>query len=178
MTGDELFLVGLIFILRVFNYAVSTVRLVMIARNRRWLAASLAIIEAFIFAVVIAEVVQDLENLPNLVAYCLGAAVGSWAGMELESRLVHSYMIINVFANKLGQEITDKLRQSGFGVTTNTGQGKDGEVLTIRSVVDKREVKRVVNVIQGVNPDAFIAAEEVRGIRRGYMGAGKGGRPV
>ncbi|MFW5690973.1 MAG: DUF2179 domain-containing protein [Chloroflexota bacterium] len=174
MTADALLIVLMIFVLRVINYAVGTLRLVAITRNRRLLASTMAALEALIFAVVIAGVVTDLDNIPNLIAYCMGAAVGSWTGMELESRLIRSYMIINIFASHEGAELTEKLRNAGFGVTTTISQGRDSEVLTLRSVVDKRDVKRFIKVTQEVNPDVFIAAEEARGVRRGYLGVGKG----
>ncbi len=171
---DAAFLVVMIFVLRVINYAIGTLRLVVITRGQRLFAAILAALEALIFAVVIAGVVSDLENIPNLIAYCLGAAVGSWVGMELEARIVRSYMIINVFAAKDGREIAQMLRDADFGVTINISEGRDGEVLTLRSVVDKREVKRFIKIVQTQNPDAFIATEEARGVRRGWMGIGKG----
>lgn len=174
MTGEALSLALLIFILRVVNYAVGTMRLVVITRDQRLLAALLAALEALIFAVVIAGVINDLENVPNLVAYCAGAAVGSYMGMVLEARLVRSYMIINVFANVSGGEIAEALRSAGFGVTSTTGEGRTGAVTTLRSVIDKRDVKRMVSIIQSINPQAFIAAEEARGVSRGWLGVGKG----
>lgn len=174
MDGEVLFTVTVIFLLRVLNYGVGTFRMVTIARGQRGLASVLAALEALIFAIVIASIVNDLENLPNLASYTLGAAAGSWVGMEMESRLVRSYMIINVFAAQNGDPTADKLREAGFGVTSTLSEGRDGPVLALRSVVDKRDVKRFIRTVQAHNPDAFIAAEEARGVRRGYLGIGRG----
>ncbi|TVR20305.1 MAG: hypothetical protein EA396_10780 [Anaerolineaceae bacterium] len=168
----------LIFVLRVLNYALGTLRLVSITRGMKTAAAALAAIEALVFAVVIAGVVSDLQNLPNLLAYCLGASAGSWVGMELESRLVRSYTIVNIFANQKGFEITEALRGAGYGVTTTLSQGKDGDVVTLRSVVDKRDVKVLVALAHDINPAAFVAVEEARGIQRGWLGVGRGGKLV
>lgn len=170
--------VFLIFVLRVLNYAIGTLRLVSITRGMKAAAAGLAAIEALVFAVVIAGVVNDLSNLPNLIAYCLGASAGSWAGMELEARLVRSYTIVNIFASQKGFEITEALREAGYGVTTTLSQGKDGDVVTLRSVVDKREVKALIKRAHDINPSAFVAVEEARGIQRGWLGIGRGGKLV
>lgn len=168
----------LIFLLRVLNYAIGTIRLVLITRGMRLLAASLAGIEALIFAVVIAGVVNDLDNIPNLIAYVFGAGVGSWIGMVLETKLIRSYTIVNVFANQGGLEITEALRQAGYGVTTTISQGRDGEVLTLRSVIDRRNVKTFMKAVHEINPNAFIAIEEARGVERGWLGVGRGGKPI
>ena len=174
MELDGPLLAGLIFVLRVMNYSVGTVRLVLIGRGIRMWASLLAAVEALIFAVVIAGVVQDLENVLNMTAYCLGAAVGSWAGMELESRLVKSYVIVNVFASEGGDIIAAHMRAAGYGVTQMMGEGRDGMVMTLRSVINKREVTRLNKLINEVNPAAFIAIEEARGVRHGWLGTGRG----
>jgi len=171
---DGLLLALAIFFMRVFNYAVSTLRLVSISRGQRLWAAVLAVIEAFIFAVVIAGVVQDLENIPNLTAYCLGAAGGSWLGMELEARLVKSYVIANVFAAEAGQTLAEKLRDAGYGVTSTISEGRDGIVVTLRSVLNKREMQAFNKVVNQYAPNAFVVVEEARGIRQGWLGVGRG----
>lgn len=174
MALEGMLLALAIFVLRVINYAVGTVRMVTIARNQRLIAATLASFEALIFAVVIANIVNDLENLLNLIAYCAGAAVGSWVGMVLEGRLIKGFVIINVFDTINGQNVAAALREAGYGVTEITGQGRDGQVVTLRSVVDKREARRVAKIVQAKSPEAFMVIEEVRGLQRGWFGVGRG----
>jgi len=163
-----------ILVLRIINYAVGTLRLVAIGRGLKLLAATLAAFEALIFAIVIAGVVQDLENILNLTAYCLGAALGSWVGMALEARLVKSYVIANIFSADKGRTLAEKLREAGYGVTEIIGEGRDGIVVTLRSVINKREMTRFTRLVNDVNPNAFIAVEEARGVRHGWLGTGRG----
>ena len=80
MTLEAFGLALLIFGLRIFNNAIGTVRVVMITRDMRFWAAVFGFIEALTFVVVIAGVAKDLSNLPNLMAYCLGFAVGGYIG--------------------------------------------------------------------------------------------------
>jgi uncharacterized protein YebE (UPF0316 family) len=177
LTIEGLLLALGIFVMRVLNYAIGTVRLVAITRNFRLLAAGLAALEALVFAVVIANIVTDLGNIVNLFAYCLGASVGSWAGMMIEARLITSYMIANVITSVKGHEMAVALREAGFGVTEATGEGRDGLVTTLRSVINKRDVPRLSKMVQSLNPEAFIAVEEARGVQRGWVGSGRGPRP-
>ncbi len=160
---------GLIFVLRVVNYAISTVRLVFIARNQRVLAAMLAFVEAFVFAVVMARIVSDLANLLNLFAYCMGASVGSYIGMAIEARFVKSYSTITVIASELGEEMACRLRDRGYGVTMTHGEGRDGAVDILRSSAASRDIPLMVNVIRAINPDAFIEIEAARTVLRGWL---------
>ncbi len=168
MTPEGLLTAVLIFLLRVLNYAVSTLRTVAITRQQRFLSAVLAFLEAFLFAVVIANIVTDLENIINLMAYCFGAAVGGWVGMELEARFITSYLIVNVVGDA-AHKMAVALRDRGFGVTETQGEGRSGPVTMIRSVVSNRDLPDVLTTIRGVDADAFVAVEEARAIHRGWM---------
>lgn len=178
MITDIIFTALAIFVLRVVNYAIGTVRMIAITRNLRILAALLAAIEALVFAVVIAGVVQDLDNLINLFAYCAGAAVGSYVGMVIEARMVRGYMIANVFTNGDGEQMAKQLRDAGFGVTTTESLGRDGVVMILRTVLDKREMKRFNTLVNEIKPGVFMVAEEARAVQHGWLGIGRGGRAV
>lgn len=159
-----------IFGMRVLNYAMSTLRMVSVSRGRRMVSALLAMIEALIFAVVIANIVSDLDNLLNLFAYCAGAAAGSYAGMLLESRLITSFAVVNVVSSATsGESIADALRTAGFGVTVLYGQGRDGIVSTLRVVVNRREVSAVNRTVRDIHPDAFVTVENAGNVQHGWM---------
>lgn len=173
--GALLFAVVL-FSLRVINYAISTIRLVFIARNMRLLAAATAFLEALIFAVVMASIVQEIDNIINLTAYCLGAAGGSYAGMWLESRFVVSYSTVTVITRQQGAEIADALRQASFGVTMTHGEGRDGPVQILRSSTINKDIPYMTDIIKGINEAAFIEIESARTLSRGWIPGGPPGR--
>lgn len=168
-TPDAVLLAALLFSMRVFNYAISTLRLVTIARGQKVIAAGLAFIEALVFALTMAGVVADLSNLLNLAAFCLGASVGSYFGMWLESKFVRSYSTVQVITGILGHELAEHLRARGFGVTETRGTGRDGEVTIVRSTVMSKEVPRIIHEIRSILPNAFIEVETARTIQRGFI---------
>ncbi len=178
MTQEMIFTALLIFLLRVINNAIGTVRLVTLARGMRWLTAILGFFEALIFAVTISGVVTDLTNLPNLIAYCGGFSVGAWVGMSLEARFVKTFVIVNVFASKNGHEVALALRQQGFGVTEMMGEGHAGGVTMLRSVTSHREVPKINAIVKEIAPDSFVAVEQVRSIQGGWMRQGTRNQPT
>ena len=162
----------LIFSLRVFNYAISTIRLVFVGRGMRVWSAGIAFVEAFIFAVVIANVVSEINDALNLFAYCLGAAGGSYVGMWLESRLITSYSTVTVIASEKGEGIAEHLRSNGYGVTVTIGQGRDGDVTVVRSTINNREMRRFIHNVESINEHAFIEIEQSRTLQRGWVPGG------
>ncbi len=176
METDAILLAMLIFALRIVNSAMFTVRLVLLTRHRRGLAAILAFIEAVIFAVVVANVINDLSEWQNLLAYAGGFAVGNYLGLMLEERFITSYKTANIIAQNGGHEIALALREAGYGVTETIGEGKDGEVTMLRSVVVARDVPKLIQTIRAVNQDAFVALEEAQAVHRGWIRAARGHR--
>jgi uncharacterized protein YebE (UPF0316 family) len=176
LTMDAVLFAFLLFALRVFNYAISTIRLVMIGRGQRFWAAVIAFMEALIFAVVIAKVVSDLNNLINLFAYCMGAAVGSYTGMWLEAHFMVSFSTVTVIAPQKGQEIAQRLREHHFAVTMTHGEGRDGSVDLLRSSMMTRDIPTLVRLVHEINPDAFIDVEAARNLYRGWIPGDPRGR--
>lgn len=162
----------LLFTLRVINYAISTIRLVFIARNMRLLAAGMAFLEALIFAVVMASIVQEIDNLLNLGAYCLGAAGGSYVGMWLESRFVVSYSTVTIITREKGQEIAEALREGKFGVTLTQGEGRDGPVTILYSSTVNKDIPFLMDIVETINASAFIEIESARKLSRGWIPGG------
>lgn len=166
---DGLLLALAIFVLRIINNAMGTIRIVLIARQRMVFASMLAFVESLIFAFTVANVVNDLSNPLTLTAYCGGFAVGSYVGMLLERRFIRSFNSINVVTSNGGHELAAFLRDADFGVTETVGDGRDGRVSMLRLIVDRRDTLRALDMIREQNPEAFVAIEEARTIRQGYI---------
>lgn len=159
----------LIFFLRVSNNAIGTVRVITLSRQQRGLTAFLGFFEALAFALTVAGVVTELTNVIILFSYCMGYSVGALLGMSLEKRFITTYMIVNVIAAEKGTEIATTLRDAGFGVTKTIGEGLHGEVVMLRSVINRRDVPKVLDIIHLENPKAFVEVEEARSVQRGFM---------
>lgn len=169
MTLEGLAFALFLFALRILNNAIGTVRVILITRDQRFLASVLAFMEALIFAVVFANVVSDLTNIANLLAYCLGFSIGGYVGMAIESRFITSYVTVNIITHERGHHVATALRERGFGVTETVGEGRDGMVLILRSVISRRDVPDVLATVREVQPEAFVSVEEARTIQHGWV---------
>ncbi len=175
MTTETFALALGIFVLRLINNAVSTVRLVVLNRDQRVLATVLAVLESLIFAVSLGPVLADLGNLLNLAAYCGGYAIGGYLGQVIEARFVTAFMTVNVIVPGRAHEIAEHLRQLGFGVTETVGEGASGVVM-LRSVVKRQDVSDLLHFVRQDNPNAFVTVEEARAVQRGWLRAARPAR--
>jgi uncharacterized protein YebE (UPF0316 family) len=168
LTPEAIGMALLIFVLRVFNNGLGTVRLIVMARQQRMLTAVLGFFEALTFAVTIAVVAADLSDMLNLFAYCIGFAAGSWVGMAIEARFIVSYVVVHIITRMAGGGVAKALRDSGFGVTEIDAQGREGQVAMLHVVTQRREVPRVRQIAESADPAAFISVEEARSVARGW----------
>ncbi len=158
-----------IFVLRVLGNMITTVRLVTLVRGQKIASFLLAILESLIFAVTIGGVVSNLDNMWNLGAYCLGYAVGGYLGMVLEQRLIQRFVSIEAISQHGAHKVATALRAAGYGATEGWGEGAEGRVGSVTAVVPHQEVNKVINIIQDVDPKAFVMMDELRAITRGYF---------
>lgn len=169
MTTEALISAGIIFILRVLNNGIGTIRLISLARQQRMLTVVLGFFEALIFAITIAGVVADLTNVLNMLAYCGGFSVGAYVGMLIEARFITSFVSVNIISATHGHEIAMALREHGFGVTETFGEGLNGKVTMLHSVVNRRDMPKVAQIIHAQHPEAFISVGETRNVHHGWI---------
>jgi uncharacterized protein YebE (UPF0316 family) len=92
-------------------------------------------------------------------------------GMWIEERLAIGHVSITIVSSRLGVAIADYLREKGFAVTEIPARGKDGMVSLLSCSVLRKNVDDVRKLANEVDPEAFITAEDVRPVRRGFWRA-------
>ncbi len=169
---DPGFLPVLIFVLRVTNNVIGTVRLILVSREKRVWGFAFASLESLLFAYTAGQVITDLNNIPNLAAYVFGFAVGGVVGMQVENRFVKAYESVTVIATReVSHKIALALRERGHGVTEIMGEGARGEVEELQIVVHRRDLNQALKIIRDIKEDAFVTVERSEFIRGGWIRA-------
>jgi len=159
-----------LFGLRVVDISLYTVRIMMVVRGRKRMAWIFGFFQAFVYVVALRAVLSDAGNWGKYIGYAAGFATGVVVGMFIEGRLAIGYTHLRVTSPRRGAELTDRLREAGFGITEISGQGKDGVVTILNCSVQRRKSAEVEQLVQEIDPDAFVTAEAVRSIKRGFWG--------
>ncbi len=159
----------LIFLARVVDVTLGTLRIIFVSRGKRKIAPLLGFFEVLIWVVAIGQVVQNLGSVTSYLGYAAGFAMGNFVGMLIEDRLAIGMQIVRAFVPEGGKEVMQRLHDAGFGVTGVDGQGATGPVKVVYAVVKRRHLKEVIGIIHSVNPKAFYTIEDVRSAEEGVF---------
>jgi uncharacterized protein YebE (UPF0316 family) len=172
----------LVFLARIVDVSVGTLRTISIIQGRTKVAFFLAFIEISVWLLVLSEVLPKVMHSPLLgFFYAFGFATGNVVGITVEKWLAMGFINLRVITTKFATEISDSLREKGFAVTTFEGEGKDGKVTEIYVVTDRKNLPSLIKIVKGIEPDAFYIAEQagiVSKIRRPTMVPATGWRAV
>jgi uncharacterized protein YebE (UPF0316 family) len=170
MLLDSLLSALLIFGLRTTDITLATLRLLMVMRSRKLAAWVLGFFQALVFVIAISKILSDIGNWLNLIGYAAGFATGNVVGMFLEERLALGHTHLRIISSHQGPAIVERLRSEGYGVTEIPARGKDGMVTLLNCSVQRRRLGKARQVIEQIDPEAFITSEDVRALQHGFWG--------
>ena len=162
---------ALIFLLRVCDMTLDTLRVLFVMRGRKGIVWVLGFFQASIFILAISSVLKNLDNPLNVIGYAAGFATGVVFGMFIEEKLAIGHLHVSIVSPRRGTAIAEHLREEGFAVTEIPARGKDGMVTMLNCSVLRRKLLIIRTLVSEVDPDAFITAEDVRPVRRGLWRA-------
>ena len=158
----------LIFTLRVIGIGIDTLRLLFMIRGRKWVVWVLGFSETALWVLVISQVLANLNNPWNMLAYAAGFATGNVVGMMVESRLALGHVEVRVVSMARGKAVAEAIRALGHAATEYPGRGRDGTVEIVQSSVMRRDLNAVYREICSIDPQVFITAGEIRPLHRGF----------
>lgn len=137
-------------------------------RGRKDLAWIFGFFQAVVYVGAISLVLSNLDSTLKILGYAAGFATGLVIGMNLEDRLAIGYTHLRIISQNRGAETVDGLRQAGFGVTEVSARGMHGTVSVLHCSILRKNEKTVKELIARLDPQAFITAENVIQVQRGF----------
>jgi uncharacterized protein YebE (UPF0316 family) len=159
----------IVFVARLTDVTLGTMRIIFVSRGKKYLAPVFGFVEVFIWITVVSQIVRGAQNIVAYLAYAAGFAVGNYVGMIVEEKLAIGTLMIRVILPKNGSALIKRLRAEGYGVTHVDGCGANGPVMLIYTVVMRKELSHVVDLIQEIHPKAFFTVEELRSAQQGVF---------
>lgn len=159
---------GLIFFMRVSDMTLDTLRVLVVMRGKKTIAWILGFFQSSIFVLAISTVLSNLDNPLNMVGYAAGFATGNVVGMWIEERLAIGHLHLRIISSRRGAAIVKALRAEGYAVTEIPARGKDGTVSLLAVSVLRKNAGKIQELIRSIDEEAFITAEDVRPLRRGF----------
>ena len=159
----------LIFLARVADVSMGTIRVIFISRGLKYLAPLVGFFEILIWLMAIGQIMQNLSSPVCYIAYACGFSFGNFVGMVIAEKLSLGVALIRVITQKDASELVGHLKSDDYGVTSLDGHGKSGQVKLIFTIVPRWQVKDVVSLIKKYNPRAFYSIEDVGFVEKGVF---------
>ena len=168
VTANPWLVAGIIFIVRVLNMAVDTIRMLTVMRGMKTITWVLGVIQTVLFVLALGSVISDLNNPLNILAYSVGFATGNVIGMMIEKRLAFGFINLTIISSIRGQELADRMRAEGHAVTEIPARGKDGTVEILECSVLRKFAPAMQDLVMQIDPSAFITSRDIQRLHRGY----------
>ncbi|MEM4188302.1 MAG: DUF5698 domain-containing protein [Candidatus Hadarchaeum sp.] len=159
----------LIFLARLTDVSMGTIRTILIIRGRRGIAAFSAFFEIMVWVLAVSRVITQLDRWYYIVAFAFGFACGNYLGSYLEDKIAMGYCFAYVVPNQKRTKLADILRKNGFGVTVLKGEGLKGTEFVYNIVLRRRDTHRFIKTLEANDKKAFYTIMDVHALHGGYM---------
>lgn len=160
---------ALIFFARIIDVSMGTIRVIFVSRGLKYLAPIVGFFEILIWLLAIGQIMKNLSNPMCYIACAGGFAMGNFIGIHFAEKLSLGLVMIRVVTTKDAVPLVDFLKEKNYGVTSIDGHGTSGQVKVVFTIVPRREVESVVDLIKKFNPQAFYSIEEVGLVEKGIF---------
>ncbi len=159
----------LIFVARICDVSIGTIRIVMVAKGQKIIAPILGFFEVLIWLLAISRIFENLDNWVCYFAYGAGFATGNYFGMYIEEKLAMGIIKIQIITRKPADTLIEKLHDAGYGITHQDATGGTETVSIIYSIIKRTELPKIAELIKTYNPKAFYSIEDVKYVSSGIF---------
>ena len=160
---------ALIFVARILDVSIGTIRIVFVSRGNKLISPLLGFFEVLIWLLAIGQIMRNLSNIACYIAYGGGFAAGTFIGLMIEERLAIGVVLVRIVTGKDATDLIANLRVAQYGVTNIEARGESGKVDVIYTVIHRRHLTDVIDIIKRFNPRAFYSIENVRYVSEGIF---------
>lgn len=167
MDVDVKFL-ALIFLINLAYVALNTIRFMLTMKGYRLIAPFVSMVEITIYVVGLGLVLDRLDNFWNIAAYALGYGVGIAVGIQIEEYLALGHIMVTTIVPDIKSDISERLRELGYGVTTSSALGREGDRLVLEVLTTRKSERKLYKQISEIEPKAFVISYEPKFISGGF----------
>ncbi len=159
----------LIFIARLCDMSLGTLRLVFIAKGQKLWAPLIGFFEVLIWLIVVRQIITSMDNPVWMIAYAGGFAAGTYLGMYFSEKIKIGEVLFRIITKLDSKNLIKELKGKGFGITMSRSADQKDKSTIIYTVVHVRDIQKVGDVIMKHNPKAFYTIEDVRKVSSGVF---------
>lgn len=153
----------LIFMARILDVSVGTIRVIFIMQGNKRLAPALGFMESFIWLVAISQIMRNIDNMFSYIAFAGGYAAAIYVGLYLEEKLALGKVMVRVITEKETNKRIEYLIDNNLNFAIIPAEGRSGLVNVIFFEIKRDLLHQIIDAITRFNPKAFHTIESVKG---------------
>jgi uncharacterized protein YebE (UPF0316 family) len=166
---DYLVLPFLIFLARIIDVSIGTLRIIFVSKGKKYLAPLLGFFEVLVWIIAMGEIMQNLNNFACYIGYAVGFATGNYVGMLIEEKLALGIVGIRIVTKRNADNLIQALTEAGYGITHLDAHGAKEDVSIIFSSIMRQNLKKMIELIKYHNPKAFYTVEDIKFVKEGFF---------
>lgn len=166
-----------IFLARVVDVSLGTLRTILVFRGRRYTAAMIGFFEVLVWLAAASKVIQNLDTWYLAVAYAGGFASGNIVGIYLEGKLALGSALVRAVSPNPHVELSEQLTEQGYDVIELAGESEGRPVEVLLVVERRRGIPTLLRAIDRADPDAWYTITDVKEDASQYVGGRRRLRP-
>jgi uncharacterized protein YebE (UPF0316 family) len=151
----------LIFLARIVDVSINTIRIIYVLGGRRLTATVLGFFESFVWLMAIRQIFSHLDNWVSYIAYPAGFATGILVGMIIEERIAYGKVIVRIITRKDVKPLLAFLLREQFRYTHVNAEGPDGHENLVFTVLEREDLEHLLGTLKDILPTAFYTVEKV-----------------
>lgn len=152
----------LIFVARVADVTMSTIRIIFVSKGVKLLAPLVGFFEVLIWVIAVGQVIYNVTNILNYVAYAGGFALGTYIGIWIEERISIGTVSVRIISRGGESDMGDSLKSEGYKITVVDAYGTSGPVKIIYTIVKRKKLGRLIETVKNINPKALYSFGDIR----------------
>jgi uncharacterized protein YebE (UPF0316 family) len=151
-----------IFVARVLDVSLGTLRTILVVRSYALMAAVLGFLEVVIWILAAGQVLQNLDRWYLIVAFAAGFAAGNVVGIWLESKLAVGVELVRAISVNRDVELARILRGANHRVIELVGTNGSADVEVLLITEKRRKIPALLRLIKTTDPEAVYTISDVK----------------
>lgn len=171
LSGNSILVYIIIFLGKIIEISLDTIRIVMINRGEKLKGALLGFIVVILWVFIVSSIITNLnENYIKAFLYALAYAIGNYVGITIEEKLAIGLSCIQIILPlDTGDELAKYLRGEGYGLTVLDGHGYNNDKKVLILHIPRKRLNEAMKKIKSKTPEAVIIVSDVKRLFGGYL---------
>lgn len=153
---------ALIFIARVGDVSINTLRIMFMMSGKRNVAPFLGFFEALIWLLAIGQIFQNINNPMSYIAYAAGFGTGTYVGMFFEEKLALGRVLVRIITPISEPKLLEFMKERDYRFTSVGAEGRYGKVNLLFTVMKRENLQEFIAKVKEIDEKAFYTIESVK----------------